>query len=432
MAIAQCIGIAAELVAVPLALGYLGTERYGLWLTISSLIAILGFADFGLGYGVVNAVSEAHGRGDRRAAVTAVSSATVLLTIIGIFFATGFAITYPHIPWQRIFNVSSPTAIAEVGPVVALFLGYFAISIVLGVVQRVQAGYQVGYISSLWTGIGSLLGIGGLLLAIQAQAGLPWIALALLGAPMLATLLNGLTFFGFHSPWLRPRLSDVHTKSMRNLARLGSLFFVLQLSGALAYQSDSLIVAQILGAERVPQFAVPMRMFLFIPTIIGFVLMPLWPAYAEAIVRGDIRWVKQTLWRSLILAFAVSLPLAIGLIALGRTIVQRWIGDAVAPSMLLLVALGIWAVLCSAGGSLAMLLNGASVIKFQILCAPAMVITNVALSILLTRAIGESGVVWGSIIAQLACITTPTIIFLPRLLKRIGTPSPDHTLHRAS
>jgi O-antigen/teichoic acid export membrane protein len=46
-------------ISVPLTLTYLGSERYGMWMAISSIVALLAFADFGLGNGLVNAIAVA-------------------------------------------------------------------------------------------------------------------------------------------------------------------------------------------------------------------------------------------------------------------------------------------------------------------------------------------------------------------------------------
>src|SRR5687768_8312192 len=61
-AVAKVVRVLTIFASVPLAIGYLGAERYGLWLTISSVAAFLTFADLGLGNGLLNAVSEAEGR----------------------------------------------------------------------------------------------------------------------------------------------------------------------------------------------------------------------------------------------------------------------------------------------------------------------------------------------------------------------------------
>ena len=61
---ARALTVVTMLIAVPLTLNYLGSERYGLWMTISSIILMMRFADLGMGLGLMNAVSEAHGQED--------------------------------------------------------------------------------------------------------------------------------------------------------------------------------------------------------------------------------------------------------------------------------------------------------------------------------------------------------------------------------
>src|SRR5512146_3561300 len=65
---ARGISYATAMLIVPPSLHYLGTERYGMWMTIGSLIALLSFADLGIGSGVMNGLSAANGRDDRRSA----------------------------------------------------------------------------------------------------------------------------------------------------------------------------------------------------------------------------------------------------------------------------------------------------------------------------------------------------------------------------
>src|SRR5436190_14295296 len=93
------IGILTLLVTVPLTLHYLGPERYGLWMTISSVIALLGFADLGLGNGLVNALAAAHGRDNHAEARALVSNAFFLLAAIAAALGTLFLVSYPWISW---------------------------------------------------------------------------------------------------------------------------------------------------------------------------------------------------------------------------------------------------------------------------------------------------------------------------------------------
>src|SRR5256885_15367442 len=105
---------------------------------------------------------------------------------------------------------------------------------------------------------------------------------------------------------------------------------------------------------------------------LALVLVPLWPAYRDAAVLGDMDWVRTTLRRSLVLAAVINVPATLVLLAAGRQIVHLWVGDKVTPSALLLAALACWALLNAVGGPLAMLLNGLDAIRFQAVCAALM------------------------------------------------------------
>ena len=415
---ARAISLFTTIISVPLTLNYLGAERYGLWITISSTIAMLGFADLGLGNGLVNAIADAHGKDDRATAQRHVSSAFFMLAGIAAILSLAFLALYPAVPWDRLFNVKSDLAVAEAGPAVAVFTLCFTLNLPLGVVQRVQMGYQELYANALWQTLGSVLGLGGVVLAVHWQAGLPWLVLAMAGAPAFAGLLNTIGLFGFQRPWLRPHLSRVGGESVRTVSRIGFLFFVLQIVGALGFQSDNIVIAQVLGADQVAQYAVPAKLFSLAPMMLSFALTPLWPAYGEAISRGDLWWVRKTFVRSVILGFAVNLVPALLLVAFGNRVLGIWVGHQVHASNLLLVGLGAWAVANSLNGPIAMLLNGAGVIAFQVACNVPMGVFNLAASIFLAQRLGVSGVVYGSLLATVLCIHLPVLFYLPRLFSR--------------
>jgi O-antigen/teichoic acid export membrane protein len=189
----------------------------------------------------------------------------------------------------------------------------------------------------------------------------------------------------------------------------------------LAYQLDNFIIARIVGAEAVQQYAIPMKLFSLAPLLVSFALVPLWPAYREAIVRGEPGWVRRTLRRSLGVSLLVNVPASLLLIALGSQVLSVWVGDAVSPTPLLLVGLGAWAVIYSISTALAMLLNAANVIGFQILFAVLMATTNVVISVFLVTKIGVAGAVYGSIIAQVVFVLIPFAWYIPRLLARLDS-----------
>jgi O-antigen/teichoic acid export membrane protein len=417
--LSKLVAVSTALISVPLTLRYLGVERYGLWMTISSLIAFLGFSDFGINNGLMNGISRAYGREDLGLARQYISSAFFLLTVIALSVGLLFAIAYPWISWSSFFRVKSPLAMAEAGPAVAAFVVCFLIGIPTGIVTRVQSGYQEGFAANLWTLLGSLGALLAVILVIHLRGSLLQLVLALAGTPILAVVINGSIFFRYQRPKLRPSWSYLERGISVELLRSGTLFFVLQLAMAIGYSSDNIVLTQILGPAAVTQYSIPAKLFGLINLVGSFIVAPLWPAYSEALVRRDNAWVRRTLWKSVTLLLLVATVLSTLLVVFGHQILAAWVGPNIRPSTLLLAALGIWSLITALSMPIAVLLNAASVMKFQVTVVGIAAITNIALSIFLTRRIGVSGVVFGSIVSQSVVVLLPYFIFTRKFLSRL-------------
>ena len=416
---ARAISLATLLIVIPIALGYLGPERYGVVATITALTSMLVFADFGLGNGLMNLVSSALGRDDHDAARRSISSAFFMLGGIALLLAVPFFLLYRFVPWAEVMGVRGANETQEVLAAVAIFLGSVLINLPLGIVHRVQLAFQEGFVNNVWNAVGSLAALLGVFLAVQLDAGLPWIVAALVGAPVLSNALNWVSLFLVRSPALRPRPASASLREGRQLARIGSLFFVLQLAVAFAYQSDVVVAAWVVGPAGATDYSVPFRLFMIAPTIVSMVLLPLWPAYSEAIARGDTRWVRRTLRLSVITSLVMTGSSSLVLVLIGAPIIHAWVGDNVTVTLPLLLGMGVWAVLNNAFTAIAMLLNGASVIRFQVFTSIAMAIVSPLASIALGSRFGVAGIIWGTVLAHVICSGLPTVLYLPGFLRRL-------------
>jgi O-antigen/teichoic acid export membrane protein len=416
---ARGVALATTFITVPLTLRYLGAEQYGLWATITSVTALLGFADFGLGNGLVNGVSEALGRDSQEAVRRYVSSVFYMLVLVMTVLGLAFAGIYGVVPWPQLFNVSSAEAASVAGPAMAVFLGITLVGLPLSAVQSVRAGLQEGFMSGVWQGVGSVVSLIALVAAILARARLPWLVLALGGGPIVAALLNGLALIR-RRPWLFPHIRLATFPAVRHMMRLGLMFFVLAIAVAVAYQTDNIVIARVLGSAQVTQYAVPMKIFMVPPLIMSFALTPLWPAYGEALARGEITWVRRTFMRSLTISATLGALLSAVLLAFGTPILHAWAGKAVHPTAPLILALSAWALLQCITGPIAMYLNGANALGFQAVCATVMMVANLVLSIALTRAVGVSGPAWGSVIAQVVFVLGPCAAYVRLSLTRLA------------
>lgn len=413
--------MAVAVITLPLTIDYLGPERFGIWLTLSSLIGLVAFLDLGLGNGLLNAVTRSLALSKVHRARVEVSSVFAVLGLVAAGLGAAFLLTFAFIPWASIVAATSTLARSEAGPAVAIFALCFLVGLPMAVVNQVRLARQEGYFVHLFAAAGNVAAVLALLVVVNSRGGLPALVLALAVPPLIATGLNGFALFGGPASALRPSLGLAKREVSTRLLRSGFLFFVLQASIAVAVTSDALVLAHLLGPVAVADYGVVARLFLIPSGIAGALLAPLWPAYGDAIARGDHAWVDVTLHRSIVASVLLMAPAAGILVLAGPAIVSAWVGPTVTPDFGLILAYGIWMVLSTTGMAGAMFLNGAAQIRLQAAWAVAMAVVNLGLSLLLTPIVGESGVVWASVASYGLLVLFPMAIYVPVVLRRVHT-----------
>jgi O-antigen/teichoic acid export membrane protein len=416
--VAKGIALTTGLISVPLTFRYLGAERYGIWMVLVSIIAAMGFADLGIGNGLMNAVSEAYGKDDHRLAKEYVTSALALMLCIAAFLAVAGAVGYPFLPWLRLFNVRSATVATEGAKAFLVLYASFVVSIPLGVITRAQAGLQKGYSSQTVSALGSALSLGAMLVAICLHASLAWLVFASVFAGIAATAFNGWLLFRQH-PWLIPSWHAYSRGSANKILKLGLMFFVLQCAVAIGFSSDNIVIAQVLGAAAVAAYAVPQKLFSLVSMLVIMGITPLWPAYGEAIARGDVSWVRRVFLGSMWLTLGFTISLCTLLTFAGPWILRTAVGKSFYAPTSLLITLAVWGVVSAVSAVMSMLLNGAGVMKAQTTAAAVASLTNLAVSIYLTRRLGVMGVCLGSIVTQLLITVPISLVAIRNLFGRL-------------
>lgn len=423
--LARVVALLVGLVSVPLLLGHLGEQRFGVWATITSFTMLLTFADLGLSNGIVNSVVDAEARGNRERIAQDVSSVVFLLAVVGVGVLAASLVLDRLVDVSTLIGQKGDVPATEIKAGLLVFVVCFALSLPLGVVVRIQMGYQESGQAYLWVALGSVFGLIGMVLAVTYTDSLAPVITATVGGPVLAAALNAGMLFGFRRTWLRPRLRLASWESASALLRTGALWFALQCSTAVAYQSDFLVISHVLGAAAVTDYTVPMRLFVFMPAVLSVALSPLWPAVRSAIESGDLDWAKHAYRRMMALgAVGVLVPTA-GLVFAAPTLIDAWTGGKVETDQTLLIVLALWAVTTCVVTPIAFLLAGANALGFQVLTNAVMAVVNVGLSIPLAHWLGIEGVVLGTVVANVLCIIVPSLIFVPRLLERLDEGSAD-------
>src|SRR5438874_9401927 len=111
----RAVAVIVSFISIPLTVRYLGAERYGAWVTISAAMAWIAIADLGLSNSLTNAVSEGYASDRRDLAQNSVAAAFWSLMGIAVVIASIFFSVWARVPWDRVFNVETAQARAEVG-----------------------------------------------------------------------------------------------------------------------------------------------------------------------------------------------------------------------------------------------------------------------------------------------------------------------------
>ena len=410
------VALLPPLVAIPLTLDYLGAERFGLWMTITSIIAILEFTDLGLGDGLITVISRSDGKGDRNLAARYVSSGLFLLGIVGLAIFVVFMAAGPWIAWDRIFNVHSPDAIHEAGPGVIAMIACFAINLPLTTVQRVQSGYQEVFQSQLWRAAGNLFALIGLVIAVRARCALPTLVWVGSGIPVMFAAFNALLFFGWQRAWLWPRWENVSKSETGELLRRGFLFFLISLFSTIGVGADNILAARILGAQEVSRLYVPTKLFATISSLATMIYLPMWGANAESLARGDTLWIRRSLTQLTTFGALALSALALFIILVGDRLIAWWVGSSLIVPTSLLWGLAFWFIVSSVVGPALMVLNAADILRPQVIIYALFAVLVLPAKVFLVHTLGISGIPWANAVVFAATIALPLHFLVRRLL----------------
>ncbi len=390
--LAQGIAFGVGLVSVPLTVSYLGQERYGIWITLSSFLTWLTLADLGLGgNGLINTLADANGRDDRQLGREMVATAFWSLAGIGGVLAVGCALALSFVPLDTLFRPSAHVVMSELRWAVVLAFGSWLLVLPLNTVTAIFHGYQEGYLSNTWAVVGSLASLLALVGVTRLHGGLVELVVALCGVRLVVAVAGGIYLFAWHRPWLIPAPTAITRRALSRLFSLGIRYQVAQVAGIAMFHSQPFIITQALGPTQVGIFAVAYRLMTFPLQLIQIFTFPLMPAYGEARARQDWAWIRATLRRSLTVSAVGISCMALAMVIFARPIVRLWVGPGMEPDQSLVLALGLYVFVAGLVTPVSVMLYGLERIGPQAMFASVNALVTVVLGLWLTRHWGLAG-----------------------------------------
>jgi O-antigen/teichoic acid export membrane protein len=382
---------------IPITINYVNPTQYGIWLTLSSVMAWFGFFDIGFGQGLRNKLVEAVAVGDDELGKVLVSTTYAILVIIMGCIVVLFFFINSYLDWSKI--LSAPDQMAGSLSILALtVLGFVSVQLILQLINTVAFANQEPVITSLNSFLGNALALLAIGLLVEFTTGnLLYLGFALSGAPVIVLILSSVVLYATKYRRYAPALNKVDFSHYGELASLGLKFFILQIGAVILFQTNVIIINQLFGPLEVTKYSIAFKYFGAVFMLFGIIISPLWSAFTDAWIKDDTFWVKNTL-RKLKRIYGFFVVGLVIMLIISNEVYRFLVAESVIiPFTLSLIvavsiALQIWQSI------FLQFLNGISKVMLQLYVVIVISVVNIPLAIQLGNLFGTAGVVLSSVI----------------------------------
>ncbi|MEI6346990.1 MAG: MATE family efflux transporter [Bacteroidota bacterium] len=321
--------IVINLVLIPLTLNYLDSERYGLWLIISSIAGWFNFFDIGLGNGLRNKLTIALAQNNLKLAKQLVSTTYILMAIIFGLVLVVINFIIPFLNWQTILN-STIIGNNELIILAVVTFNLFIVQFVTKTIGVIFYATQKSALNNLINPISNvmILVIIFCLVHFKINSSIITLSLVFSGIPILIQVLISIYFFSTKYKSFSPSIKYFCPPLIKDIAGLGVKFFILQIGGMVLFSMSNIIITQLFGPKDVTVYNIAYRYFSAALMLHSLFLTPYWSAFTDSYARNDFGWIKKTL-KHLNLLSLMFIVLAIGMFFVSDWVYYHWIGDII-------------------------------------------------------------------------------------------------------
>lgn len=411
--------IVISLLIVPLTLGYVSSDLYGIWLTLSSIMMWLNFFDIGFTLGLKNKLAEAITLGDMQRGKALVSTTYFMMISIFIPLCIILEIIIPHINWASFLNVDSSYN-PDIIKTLHILAACFCVQMIVNVLTAVLAAYQKVALSSAFPVIGNFISLFIILLLTKyAPPSLSLLALTVSTIPVLVIITASLVLYSRTFEVVAPKWTFVRKEYIKDLFNLGSKFFLIQIQVVVLYQCTNILISNLSGPADVTSYNIAYKYITIAMMILTIMMAPLWPAFTEAYTKQDYTWMKNVynkmckLWGVLVIAVIL-------MIVVSPVVYKLWIGNKASIPLIMTVLIGIYTIIHSWDVIQINMINGIGTIKLQTHITLLGLMAHIPLSLFLGRYIGCYGVIISMIVINIIYSTIFTIQ-ISKILNKTAT-----------
>ncbi len=394
------VSILIQLILVPMTLGYLSQELYGIWLTISSIMLWLNFFDVGLTLGLKNKLSEALAKNDIEKGKSLVSTTYIVMLIIFLPLCLIGECVIPYVDGSSFLNVSQIYN-EELSHVVSILLVCFSLQMIFNVITAVVSAHQKVALASAFPVIGNLCSVIVIyLLNIFTKPSLTNLASAISYIPALVLMISSFILYTGKLKPVKPSVSYFDKSNIKDILNLGIKFFIIQIQMIVLYQATNILISNVSSPSDVTSYNIAYKYIGVASMTFNIILAPLWPAFTDAYMKNDWSWMKQ-IYGKMRKVYAILLGGVILMVILSPVAYKLWIGDRAIIPLTMTVVVALFVIVHAWDALQIILINGIGKVKLQTYITLVGLICHIPLSLLLGKHIGAIGVVISMVIINI-------------------------------
>lgn len=395
-----------ELVKVPILLSYLDNERYGVWLTIVSIVMWTHQFDFGLGTGLRYKFTESLTLGTKERGKALISTAYVSMTVIMLGVFAVLAPICALINWNDVLNVatlSNGELFWSVFSVLAIFVFRFIVELISIILKADQRAALSNFMLPLGT-ILSLVCI--LILKLFSHNSLLLASIAMALPYALVLVFANIYFFSKDYKEYIPSVRCYEKSLLKEIYSLGFKGFFGQLAALFVFTTANFLVSNVMTPSDVTTYNVARQYYLLPVTFITTITIPMVAAITEAYVSDDYGWIRK-LMKKFAYVMLLAIAVMICMLIVSSFAFHLWVGDKVIVPLLLSLVFTIDGIFTIWATPFVEFLGGVGKLSFRVYLSIFKIITFIPLAIVLLKNMGLPGLV----IATFVVNTLPNLIF---------------------
>ena len=385
-------GFAITFTLVPMTLGFLESEQYGIWMAMSSILTWITFFDVGLGNGMRNYLTQAISLGDYDMGRSYISTTFFFLTIIALISLIVSIAPLIYLDMNKVFNTSAMTS-AELRNTLFLAILFTLLTFVvknIGVIYMALQRYAINDFLNI-TGYFIILLIIWAMTKI-CNGSLNNVVLTFTAIPAIVFILASFPLFHRY-PQLRPTVKSINMEFGKRIMNKGIGFFIIQITSCLIiFGASNLFIIQYTSPETVTVYNIAYKYFHLVSVAYIIVISPMWNAYTDAAVKGDYKWIKKTFHRS-ILFWGISIVACIAMLLTCPFFYKIWIGDQIQVPWIISFSVMLFIIFFNLNNGATYLLNGLNTIRVQIYASIGATLAYLLTIQLLGSEIGAEGII---------------------------------------